>query len=138
MKHSLSKNATTKAAQAVKQINSPVPSGTDRNSGGEPAGRAVEHLRLPDAGIFIQLFQISGGTGTSDHSAKQDEDALHRIQKMIAPFILRRLKKRCTEGSAGEAGKKYVCKDDRRTAGSLSGSRPAASDAFVQTISGRV
>ncbi len=62
----------------------------DRNADGEPSERAVEHLRLPHAGLlgsymrFREHFEldITGG----------DEDAARRLRSLVAPFMLRRLK----------------------------------------------
>ena len=85
------KNATTKAAQAVKQINSRFRLAL---TGAPVESRLGELWRNFDYLMPGYLFSYSRFREELELPIiqQQDEDALHRIQKMIAPFILRRLK----------------------------------------------
>ncbi|WP_462416815.1 SNF2 helicase associated domain-containing protein [Eubacterium ramulus] len=86
------KNATTKAAQAVKQINSRFRLAL---TGTPVENRLGELWSIFDYLMPGYLFSYSRFREELELPIiqQQDEDALHRIQKMIAPFILRRLKK---------------------------------------------
>lgn len=86
------KNATTKAAQAVKQIDSRFRLAL---TGTPVENRLGELWSIFDYLMPGYLFSYSRFREELELPIMQqnDEDALHRIQKMIAPFILRRLKK---------------------------------------------
>ena len=86
------KNATTKVAQAVKQIESQFRLAL---TGTPVENRLGELWSIFDYLMPGYLFSYSRFREELELPIMQqnDEDALHRIQKMIAPFILRRLKK---------------------------------------------
>ena len=86
------KNATTKAAQAVKQIDSRFRLAL---TGTPVENRLGELWSIFDYLMPGYLFSYSRFREELELPIMQqnDKDALHRIQKMIAPFILRRLKK---------------------------------------------
>lgn len=86
------KNASTKAAQAVKQIDSRFRLAL---TGTPVENRLGELWSIFDYLMPGYLFSYSRFREELELPIMQqnDENALHRIQKMIAPFILRRLKK---------------------------------------------
>ncbi|MFR8166457.1 MAG: hypothetical protein ACLU8D_11240 [Enterocloster sp.] len=43
-----------------------------------------------------------------------DQEAMERLQRMVGPFILRRLKQDVLRGPAGKDGGGPVCTDDRK------------------------
>ena len=86
------KNAQTQAARVVQPAQrapSPVP---DRHAAGEPPGRAVVAVRLPDAGLAGRRQHVPPRLPHADREARATSCGAMSLARRIRPFLLRRTK----------------------------------------------